>query len=92
MQKLVDTAKKERYYERLGKELTDLENKLEAGKSNDLTNYKEEIMEILAEQIAFHYDLYDGQSQIFLKNDKAILAAAKVLKDTLTYNQLLSAN
>jgi carboxyl-terminal processing protease len=92
MQKLMDTAKKERYYEQLGKELTDLENKLQAGKSNDLKNYKGEIMEILAEQIAFHYDLYDGQSQIFLKNDKAILAAAKVLKDTLTYNQLLSAN
>ena len=92
MQKLVETAKKERYYEHLGKELTDLEGKLKAGKSDDLKNYKVEIMEILAEQIAFHYDLYDGQSQIFLQNDNAILAAAKVLKDTLTYNQLLSAN
>jgi hypothetical protein len=69
-----------------------LEGKLKAGKSDDLKNYKVEIMEILAEQIAFHYDLYDGQSQIFLQNDNAILAAAKVLKDTLTYNQLLSAN
>lgn len=92
MQKLVETAKKERYYEQLGKELTDLESKLKAGKSDDLKNYKEEIMEILAEQIAFHYDLYAGQSQIFLKNDNAILAAAKVLKDTLTYNQVLSGN
>lgn len=92
MAKLVETAKKERYYEHLDSELDGLVSKVHSGKSNDVRNYKPEIMNILREQIAFHYDLYEGQAQVSLDQDKVILAARNVLKDSLAYNKLRSAN
>jgi len=90
--KLVDVAKKEPYYDQLSRELKELETKIQASKSSDLTNYKSEIMNILQAQIGFHYDLYEGQAEVTLDHDKAILEARKVLNDSLRYNKLLSAN
>jgi carboxyl-terminal processing protease len=90
--KLVDAAKKEPYYDQLSGELKELENKIQASKSSDLDNYKPEIMTVLQEQIGFHYDLYEGQAEVTLDHDKAIIEARKVLNDSLRYNKLLSAN
>jgi carboxyl-terminal processing protease len=90
--KLVDVAKKERYYDQLSRELKELESSVQASKSNDLTNYKAEIINILQEQIGFHYDLYEGQAEVTLKHDKSIIEATKVLNDSLRYNKLLSVN
>jgi carboxyl-terminal processing protease len=92
LSKLVDVAKKERYYDQLSRELKELESSVQASKSNDLISYKTEIINILQEQIGFHYDLYEGQAEVALKNDKSIKEATKVLNDSLRYNKLLSAN
>ncbi len=92
LSKLVDVAKKERYYDQLSRELKELESSVQASKSNDLTSYKVEIINILQEQIGFHYDLYEGQAEVTLKHDKSIIEATKVLNDSLRYNKLLSAN
>jgi hypothetical protein len=48
-------------------------------------------MNILQEQIGFHYDLYEGQAEV-THHDKAVIEARKVLNDSLRYNKLLSAN
>src|SRR5918993_513893 len=88
--KLVEVAKKERYYEQLHREFKELENKVQGSKSADLANYKDEIVSILQEQIGFHYDLYQGQADVSLEHDKTILEARKVLNDTVRYNKLLS--
>ncbi len=90
--KLVEAAKKDRYYEQIGNELEGLRTRLKTGESAEVKTYKAEIIEILSEQIGFHYDLYKGQAEIFLKNDNAIIEARKVLSDSLTYNKLLSVN
>jgi carboxyl-terminal processing protease len=90
--KLVEVAKKERYYEQLNREFKELENKVQGSKSADLANYKNEIVSILQEQIGFHYDLYQGQADVSLEHDKTILEARKVLNDTVRYNKLLSVN
>jgi carboxyl-terminal processing protease len=92
LSKLVDVAKKERYYDQLSRELKELESSVQASKSNDLTSYKAEIINILQEQIGFHYDLFEGQAEVTLKHDKSIIEATKVLNDSLRYNKLLSAN
>ena len=92
VKKLMEAAKKERYFEQLDDELEVLMKKISAGESNDIKNYKTEIMEVLSEQIGFHYDLYKGQAQIFLKHDKAITEARKILNDSTTYRKLLSNN
>jgi carboxyl-terminal processing protease len=90
--KLMETAKKERYDEQLGNELNGLINKVQATKSSDFKNYKTEIMDVLREQIAFHYNLYEGQAEVSLDHDKAILEARKVLNDSVMYKKLLSVN
>lgn len=92
VKKLVEVAKKELYYEQVDDELDVLMNKIHAGESNDIKSYKAEIMEVLSEQIGFHYDLYKGQASIFLKHDKAISEARKVLNDSTFYRKLLSIN
>ncbi len=60
------SQRKNAYYDQLSRELKELENKVQASKSSDLTNYKAEIMNILQEQIGFHYDLYEGQAEVTL--------------------------
>ena len=90
--KLIETAKKERYYEQLGKELNELSARVQSSKANDVVNNKSEIIEILREQIGFHYDQYEGQAAVTLEHDNAILEARKVLKDSAMYHKLLSAN
>jgi carboxyl-terminal processing protease len=92
VKKLVEVAKKELYYEQVDDELDVLMNKIRAGETSDIKSYKGEIMEVLTEQIGFHYDLYKGQANIFLKQDKGISEARKVLNDSTTYHKLLSIN
>jgi carboxyl-terminal processing protease len=92
VEKLIETAKKEKYYGQLDGELKGLKNKIESNKAADLVTYKKEILEILQEQIAFHYALNEGLAEISLRHDKAILEARKVLKDSVIYNKLLSPN
>ena len=90
--KLLEVAKKERYFDQMSRELRELENKVQTSKSGDLANYKSEIIGILQEQIGFHYDLYEGQADVSLKHDKTLIEARKVLNDSLTYHKLLSAH
>lgn len=92
VKKLIEAAEKELYREQLEDELDALMKKVRAGETNDIKNYKTEIMEVISEQIGFHYDLYKGQAQIFLKQDKAIAEARKVLNDPASYRKLLSIN
>jgi carboxyl-terminal processing protease len=92
IEKLMETAKKERYDELLNSELHGLLNKVQSSKSSDIKKYKTEIMEVLREQIGFHYNLYEGQAEVSLQHDAAILEGRKILKDSVTYNKLLSVN
>jgi carboxyl-terminal processing protease len=92
MDKLTETARKERVYEYLDEELKGLTAKIQTTKSNDIKNYKSEIIDILREQIGFHYGLYEGQAEVTLHHDKAILEARKVLRDSAAYDKLLSVN
>lgn len=88
--KLVETAKKERYYKDLEVPLNNLKNKVESSKASDLSDYRAEIIEILKEQIAFHYGLHESQAEVSLQQDNAIVEARKILRDSLNYNKLLS--
>jgi carboxyl-terminal processing protease len=92
LKKLVEASKKDRYYDELEDELDELTNKVRVSETSDMKSHKLEIMEVLSEQIGFHYDLYRGQAQIFLKQDKAINEARRVLNDSAMYHKLLSVN
>ncbi len=89
-EELIETAKHERMYPDLEIYLDGLKNKIEANKTSDYIRFKNEIREILEEQIAFHYDLEEGRAKISLPRDKDVIEAKKVLNDTSAYHKIFS--
>jgi len=87
---LIETAKQERYYSELSKDLEGLRSKVEGNKQNDFIRFKDEITEVLEQQIAFHYGLNEGQAMISISRDKAITTARNLLKDIQAYQRILA--
>jgi carboxyl-terminal processing protease len=87
-EELIETAKHERLYPDLEIYLDGLKNKIEANKASDYLRFKTEIREILEEQIAFHYDLEEGRSELSLPRDKDVIEALKVLNDSAAYHKI----
>jgi carboxyl-terminal processing protease len=86
---LIEAAKQERYYTELESQLMSLKSKIEASKSTDLIRFKSEIKHALESEIAFHYELNEGQAEISLREDEAVLQAKKILSDSITYHKIL---
>jgi len=87
---LIEAAKMERYYPELEGQLNGLKTKIEAVKASDLSRFKNEIKDILEEQIAFHYALNEGQAAVSLHRDKTVIEARKILNDAEAYHKLLT--
>lgn len=85
---LIKEAKNERLYPDLEIYLDGLKSKIEANKSSDYVRFKSEIREILEEQIAFHYNLAEGQAQVSISSDKDIAEAREVLSDSAVYHKI----
>lgn len=45
---------------------------------------------MLEQQIAFHYDLNEGQAAVSVTRDKAVLESIRLLKDLQAYRKILS--
>ncbi len=86
---LVTAAKNERYYDELQNSLTALQAKIEQNHSAYLERFRTEIQQILDEEIAFHYGLNKGKSEVSLTRDKEIVEAKRILSDAGTYQKLL---
>lgn len=89
---LIATAKKEKYFDELQSPLKDLKTKIEQNNNSALIRFKPELSKILAQEIAFHYRLAQGQIEISMESDPEIQEAKKVLSDPGTYKKLLSPN
>ena len=87
--RLIDAAKHERYYSELEPQLRSLKAKIEASKSTDMIRFKPEIIKALESEIAFHYELNEGQAEISLRDDKAVLEAEKLLRDPSAFSKIL---
>lgn len=87
---LVESAKEERYYADMEPQLNQLKKQIETNKANDLIRFKPEIKDLLEQQIAFHYNLVEGQAAVGLKRDEAVQQAIAVLNDPETYKKILS--
>lgn len=85
---LIETAKHERLYPDLEIYLDGLKKKIEANKASDYIRFKNEITEILEEQIAFHYGLEAGRAKLSLPRDKDVIEARKVLSDSAAYHHI----
>jgi carboxyl-terminal processing protease len=89
---LIEAAKNEKFFPELEGQLNTLKTKIEAAKTDDLNRFKPEIKEILEEQIAFNFGLNEGQAQISLTRDKAVLVAQKLLSNGNEHSRILSAS
>jgi carboxyl-terminal processing protease len=87
---LIKAAKEERYYPELEAQLSDLKKRVETNKTTDLTRFKKEIIDVLEQQIAFHYALAEGEAAVSLSRDKAVTEALKILSDTNRYKAILT--
>ena len=90
--KLIETAKAERHYDELQNQLNALKSKIDQNHSSDFMRFKDEISRILEGEIAFHYRVTAGQSEISLDKEPEIIEARKTLADPVAYKKLLSPN
>ncbi len=87
---LIEAAKQERYYNEVEAPLSDLKKRIEANKTSDLIRFKKEISEIIEQQIAFHYNLAEGQATVSLDDDPTVSQAIRVLNDNNQYKSTLA--
>ncbi len=87
---LIKAAKQERYYPEIEAQLSDLKKRIENSKITDLTRFKNEISEIVEQQIAFHYALAEGEAAVTLSRDKTVAEAVKILSDNNRYKAILT--
>lgn len=87
---LIEVSKEEKSYKELSPLLNDLKKKVENSKENDLIRFKPEIVELLTDQIAFHYALDAGRVEVSLPKDKTMLEARQLLNNDEKYKETLS--
>ncbi|MFZ9847143.1 MAG: S41 family peptidase [Flavobacteriales bacterium] len=84
------TAENEKYIEAVKDEYEALHKKLQAQKNSDLLLFKEEIKQMLKEEIASRYYYQKGRAEAGLSNDKYIEKAIEILLAQEKYNSLLN--
>ena len=89
---LVTEAKEEKYFPEIETEIEDLKQKVDQNKLSDMVHFKDEIKEILEEDIASRYYFQQGIIEASFDNDVEVQKAIDVLQDVNNYNQLLSGN
>jgi len=91
-EQLIRAAKKEKSFPELEDQLAALKTKVTANKASDFVRFKNEISDVLEQQIAFHYALTDGQAEASLGKDKEVLEARRILNNAIEYKKILSPN
>ncbi|HEV8512443.1 MAG TPA: S41 family peptidase [Cyclobacteriaceae bacterium] len=90
IESVMASAKSEKYFEQLQSSLNDLKAKIVQAHNNDFMHYKPELVKVLEQEIAFHYQMVQGQIEVSLETDAEVMAAKKLLADQAYYKQLLS--
>jgi carboxyl-terminal processing protease len=89
LQELKAIAIKEKYFDSIKDEYTALEHKLQQNKKDDLIRYKDEIRELLEEEIASRYYFQSGKLEASFKSDDDLKEAVRVLNDKKLYATIL---
>ncbi|MCK4664645.1 MAG: S41 family peptidase [Bacteroidales bacterium] len=90
LKELEKTAKKEKYYTQVEDEFKILSEKLEHDKNKDLITFKDEIIDLLSEEIVSRYYYQKGRIEYVLQYDKDIKKAIEVLNDNEEYYTILN--
>ncbi len=80
LKSLIETAKREKYFDLAEDEFTALEGKLAHNNEKDLDNFSKEIRQLLKEEIAVRYYYQKGRVEASLKSDPEVNKAITVLE------------
>jgi len=89
LKNLMKTAKDEKIDSKLDMDFKSIEGKIAQVKKEELTSYKEDILNLIEKEIAGRYFYQKGKLQMGLKNDKEIKEAVKILGEDSKYKQIL---
>ena len=84
-----EIAEKEKYFEDAELEFDALLKKVTPNKTTDLAKYKDEITEVLENEIASRYYYQKGRIEVSFKRDPYIQEAISVLNNPDEYNKIL---
>ena len=87
---LIKTAKKEDYYDRAAQEFEALKKSLSHNIDKDFYSHKDEISELLRQEIVGRYYYQAGRIETTLGSDSVIIKAEKILADPAEYAAILS--
>ena len=90
LESLDDLSKEEKYHEAIKEELESLKLKVHHSKGADLANFKDEIKQVLKEEIIGRYYYQKGVVESSFDSDPDIQAAMKILNDAGHYDELLT--
>jgi carboxyl-terminal processing protease len=90
LEKLQEIAKAENYYENSKDEFAQLQKKITHDKFKDLEDNREEISELLMEEIASRYFFQKGRIGSSLKKDTHVRKAIEVLSNDKLYANILN--
>jgi len=90
LNKLIETAKKEKYYSLAENEIKQLKEKLAHDKNKDLVTFRKEISHLLTEEIVTRYYYQKGKIQASLKDDNELNKALEVLDKKSDYSLVLA--
>lgn len=90
LEELKASAEKEKYYEDISAEYEALRTKMIRNKKDDLVKFKDEIKDLLEEEIASRYFFQRGRMEADLKDDAEVKEALAVLSDQPKYTTILT--
>lgn len=90
LQELREIAKEEKYYNDSEIEFDALFAKLKPSLKDDMVRYKDEIIELLENEIVSRYYYQNGRVEASLKNDPYMKEAKEVLKNQVRYKSILA--
>ena len=90
LQELKEVAKDEKYYESSEVEFNALLAKLKPSLNEDMVRYKDEIIELLENEIVSRYYYQNGRVEASLKNDPYMKEAKEILQNQGRYKSILA--
>ena len=89
LDKLVKTARDEKYYDQISGQIEALRNDLGHSIDRDLDSFKNEISDILADQLMERYYMQEGVLEYHIRKDKHIAKALEVLANDDEYQKFV---
>lgn len=87
---LIAHAKKEKYYQDIEKQIQSLRTQVMHNKESDLQKFKDEITQMLEEEIVSRYYWHKGLVEASFDRDAELTAAIQLLDDNANYAKILT--